>query len=355
MTADRARAADFGRAPFSSFAILLGLAAATATAAAQAPARGDGPPLLFRSPALSATEICFTFGGDLWLVPRAGGDARRLTASAAPATAADCRFSPDGKWIAYTSTSGVNSSVYVVPAAGGAPRRLTWHPGINRVRGWTPDGRVLYVSTRASYAMRANATPRLYTQALDAVAPTAIDLPSGWDASYSADGKRLAYMPIRNANEVWKHYRGGETTPIWIATLANAAIERVPRENSSDIQPMWVGDTVFFLSDRDGPTTLYSYALASKRVAKRVDNTGLDIKNASVGPGAIVYEQFGAIRLFDLATGKTSPVPIRLAGELSATLPRWVSVSDKLQHPALSPTGVRVALEARGVIIKVAL
>lgn len=334
-----------------SVAAIAALALSATQARSQDAAPSGEAPLLLRQPALSATEICFAFAGDIWLVPRAGGVARRLTAS--PGNETGCSFSPDGRWVAYTSTTGRNPDVYAIHTTGGTPKRLTYHPGVDMVRGWTPDGRVLFVSSRRSYTLNSMSTARLFVQAVDAVAPTAIDLPNGWDGSFSADGKRLAYMPIANANSIWKRYRGGRTTPIWIATLADASIERVPRENSTDTRPMWVGDTVFFLSDRDGPTTLFSYDLTSKSVEKRIDNEGLDIKNASAGPGGIVLEQFGVIHLYDLATGEDAPVPIRLAGELTGARPHWVSVGDKLQHPAVSPTGVRAAFEARGEIITV--
>src|SRR5262249_36854332 len=140
---------------------------------------------------------------------------------------------------------------------------------------------------------------------------------------------------------------------VGIATLSDAAIEKVPRENSTDQRPMWVGDTVFFISDRDGPATLYAYDTRTKRVARRVANSGLDIKSASAGPGGIVYEQFGGIHLYDIATGKSAAVPIRLNGELTEALPHWVSVGDRLQHPAVAPGGVRAAVEARGEIVTV--
>ena len=310
----------------------------------------SGPPLLLRSPGLSGTGICFAFGGDIWTVPRAGGTATRLTA--APGTESDCRYSPDGKWISYTSANDGNTDVFVIAVDGGTPKRITYHPAPDQARGWTPDGRVLFASSREGQSPGA-IPARLYAQTVDAVAPTAIDLPSGYMGSFSADGKRLAYMPINNANASWKRYRGGRTTPIWIATLSDASIEKIPRQNSNDVSPMWVGDTVFFLSDRDGATTLYGYELATKRVARRIDNRGLDIKSASAGPGAIVYEQFGAIRLKDLTTGQDAAVPIRLGGELRDVMPRWVRVGDRLTHAAISPTGVRAAFEARGEIISV--
>jgi tricorn protease len=314
-------------------------------------AQSDAP-LLFRQPALSATDICFTFAGDIWIVPRAGGAARRLTASTGSKTG--CKFSPDGKWVAYTSTANGNADVYVIGANGGVPKRLTWHPGNDVVRGWTPDGRVLYMSDREGIAITAAlGAPRLFVQAVGGVKPERIDLPTVWDGSLSPDAKRLAYMPYPNANQIWKRYRGGRTTPIWIATLSDASIEKIPRDNSTDLAPMWVADTVFFLSDRDGPTTLYSYDTKSKQVARRIDNNGLDIKNASPGPGAIVYEQFGGIRIHDLTTGADAAVPIRLVGELTEAQPRWVPVGDKLQHAVISPTGVRAAFEARGEIITV--
>ncbi len=334
-----------------SVAAIAAIMLAVSPMQAQDTAASNDAPLLLRAPALSANQICFTFAGDIWLVPREGGVARRLTASRG--TEGGCKFSPDGKWVAYTGTIGDNPDVFVIPVSGGAAKQLTFHPGVDLVRGWTPDGKVLFTSSRRSYTLSSTSTARLFVQGVNDVAPTAIDLPNGWDGSLSPDGKRLAYMPIANANDIWKRYRGGRTTAIWIAKLADASIERIPRDNSTDKQPMWVGDTIFFLSDRDGPTTLYSYALASKQVAKRIDNKGLDIKNASAGPGGIVLEQFGSIRLYDFATGKDAPVSIRLDGELTGARPHWVNVADKLQHPAISPTGVRAAFEARGEIITV--
>ncbi len=311
----------------------------------------EDAPRLFTEPDLSASQVCFGFAGDLWLVPRAGGTAHRLTAS--PGSETRCRFSPDGQQIAYTATRENNTDVYVVGAEGGTPTRLTWHPGPDITIGWTPDGKVLFASLRDGHA--APGLPlRLYTQEVDGVMASAVDLPStGLGASFSPDGSHLAYMPILAANAIWKRYRGGRTTPIWIARLSDAAIEKLPRENSTDTSPMWVDETVFFLSDREGPTTLYSYDLVSKEVTRRIENNGLDIKSAQAGPGAIVFEQFGQIRLFDLDSGQHSQIPISLEGELTASMPQWVNVGSDLSSGAISPTGVRAAFLGRGEIITV--
>src|SRR6476659_5843268 len=163
-----------------------------------APAQ-EHAPLLLREPALSASEICFSFAGDLWTVPRTGGTAHRLTAS--PGTESGCHYSADGRWVAYTSTANGNPDVYVIAAGGGTPRRLTYHPGADRVRGWTADGKVLFMSDRDGIALSwAGGAPRLFAQAPDAVQPSAVDLPTVWDGMFSGDGKRLAYLPFPPAN-----------------------------------------------------------------------------------------------------------------------------------------------------------
>jgi tricorn protease len=337
-----------GRGPFLAVMTIVVMTAVPSAARSQAQ-----PPYLFQNPALSATQICFTFAGDIWLAPRAGGVAHRLT-GAIPGGDDHCAFSPDGKSVAYTNTANGNPDVYVIAATGGVPKRLTWHPDDDAVRGWTPDGKVLFESPRLGIAQHAeNGAPRLFVQGVNDVAAAVLDLPGAWEGSFSPDGKRLAYLPYPTANEAWKRYRGGRTTPIWIVDMASAAVDKVPRTNSTDQAPMWVADTVFFISDRDGPATLYSYDTKTKQVTRRIENRGLDIKSASAGPGGIVYEQFGALHVYDLTTGKDSPLTITLGGELSATLPHFVSVGDQLQHAAISPTGQRAVFEARGEIITV--
>jgi tricorn protease len=259
-------------------------------------------------------------------------------------------FSPDGTQVAFTGQYDGNTDIYVVAAAGGVPRRVTWHPAPDEVAGWTPDGKqILFRSGRDN----AHHTPRLFTVPVTGGMPSAVPLPVASEGSYSEDGARLAYVPGVQ-QDAWKRYRGGQTTPIWIADLATSrVVERAPRNNTNDRCPMWVGDTVYFLSDRNGPVSLFRYDIGSKKVTQVVPNNGLDIKSASAGPGAIVFEQFGAIRLLDLASGKAHSVGIRVAGDLPEVRPRYVKVADRIASAGLSPSGARALFGARGEIFSV--
>jgi tricorn protease len=309
-------------------------------------------PLLLRKPAVSRTQIAFSYAGDLWVVSREGGEARRLTTGAGIET--DPVFSPDGSLIAFTGEYDGNRDVYVVPADGGVPRRLTYHPGADEVLGWTPDGKsVLFHSPRNSFIPFID---RLYTMPLSGYGfPAELPLPSGEEASFSPDGTRLAYVPHPQWEPGWKQYRGGQTTPIWIVNLATSHVEAtIPRDNSNDSNPMWVGNTIYFLSDRNGPVTLFAYDTQSRKVSQAISNHGLDFKSASAGQGAIVYEQFGSLHLYDLNTRQLKDVNVRVAGDLPHVQPHFVKVEAKdIHNIELSPTGVRTVLEAHGEIFTV--
>ena len=310
--------------------------------------RAADRPLLAQQPALSATEIVFAFAGDLWTVPRVGGDARRLTTGVG--VESNPSFSPDGRTIAFTGQYDGNTDVFVVPAEGGVPQRLTWHPDPDVALGWSRDGRkVLFSSSRSSYSR----VTELYLASLDGGLEEKLPLPMGYEGSLSPDGQRIAYVPMPRAFSVWKRYRGGRTTPIWIAALSNSRIEKVPRENSNDFSPMWADDRVFFLSDRNGPVTLFSYDTRARKVAQAVANTGMDFKSASAGPGGIVIEQFGQIQLYDVKSGTIAPVPITLTGDMAELRPRFVNVARRLTNAHISPTGARALFEARGEILTI--
>ncbi len=308
-----------------------------------------GKPLLLQKPAISRTQVVFSYAGDLWIAARDGGNARQLTTGAGVET--DPAFSPDGSLIAFTGEYDGNVDVYVVPAAGGVPKRITYHPGADVVLGWTPDGKnILFRSQRNSYSRFS----RLFTIPADGSGlPAELPLPMGDEGSYAADGKHIAYVPVPRAFEAWKRYRGGRTTPIWIADLSDSKVEKVPRENSNDFAPMWIGDRVYFLSDRGGPVTLYYYDLKAKKVAPALANTGLDVKSASPGPGAIVYEQFGSLYLYDLKSGKPKKIEISLSSDAPASRPTFEKVARSVQAAGISPTGARALFEARGEILTV--
>ncbi|HWC97215.1 MAG TPA: PDZ domain-containing protein [Candidatus Sulfopaludibacter sp.] len=304
--------------------------------------------LLLRSPALSRTQIVFSYAGDLWSVPREGGEARRLTAGVGEE--AGPIFSPDGSLIAFTGEYDGNTDVYVIPAAGGMPKRLTWHPGPDHAVAWTPDGkRILFASRRDS----GTDAIHLFTTPVDGGAPEELPLPNGESGSYSPDGTHLAYVPLFQWQSAWKRYRGGQTRKVWLANLADSSVTAVPRENSNDFEPMWVAEKIYFLSDRNGPVTLFSYDTKSKQVKQLVENHGLDLKSASAGPGAIVYEQFGALYLYDLRTGQSKAVDVRLAGDFPELRTHYVSIAKRLRNPDLSPSGARAVFEARGEILTV--
>jgi tricorn protease len=305
------------------------------------------PPLLLQHPTLSATQIAFAFAGDLWIVPREGGVATRLTTGAG--IESNPVFSPDGKDIAFSGEYDGNVDVYIIPAIGGTPRRLTYHPANDIAVGWTRDGKdILFASARSGGNYN-----RLFTISREGGFPRELPLPIAVEGSYSPDGSRLAYVPLDHAFEAWKRYRGGRTSPIWIARLSDSNVERIPRENSNDFNPMWVDARVFFLSDRNGPFSLFAYDPHSKVVTQVIENQGLDFKYASAGPGAIVYEQFGSIHLYDLKTGQVRKLNIQVTGDLAELRPHFVGVAARIQNADLSSSGLRAVFEARGEIVTV--
>ena len=308
------------------------------------------PPLLLRFPTVSKTQIVFNYGGHLWIVSREGGDARRLTSGIGVETVPS--FSPDGTMIAFTGEYDGNKDVFVVAATGGVPRRLTFHPADEYVLGWTPDGKnILFSSWGNSFR---HFEEQLYTVPVEGGFPTKLPIPIGEESSFSPDGSHLAYVPHLQWQQAWKRYHGGQTTPIWIADLKDSSVVKVPRDNSSDHYPMWLGGTIYFLSDRNGPVSLFAYDIKSRQVSEALHSDGLDFKTASAGPDAIVIEQFGAIKLYDLNTHQAKNVSIHVSGDIEAVRPHFAKVEAKsIQNFGISPTGARAVFEAWGEIFTV--
>jgi tricorn protease len=321
------------------------------------PARPQDRPLLAQAPSLSASEVAFAYGDDIWIAGRDGGEARRLIAGGGMNTGPI--FSPDGTQVAYTCNVDGNTDVYVVSARGGEPRRLTYEPASDMAVGWTPDGQnILFKSDGKSASPRYE---RLFTVPVGGGLAAPLPLPMGVQGSYSPDGSHLAYVPLWNRRNgavdayiAIKRYRGGMAAPIWIADLSDSGVVHVPRDGSNDTDPMWVGDLVYFLSDRNGPVTLFSYDTKSGEVMERIHNEGLDIKSASAGPGAIIYAQLGSLHLYDLNTGAVRVLKVTVPGDMPELRPHFVKITPpEIIRAGISPSGARAVLESHGEIYTV--
>ncbi len=304
-------------------------------------------PMPLQTPSVSRTQIAFVYAGEIWIVDRNGGEARKFLNQAGE-KGSPC-FSPDGSQIAFSMSVNGNLDVYVAPAAGGEAKRLTWHPKDDYALGWTPDGKnVLFRSHRIFDAMA-----RLFTIPAQGGFETELPLPMGWDGSFSPDGARLAYMPLRDPTGTWRNYRGGQTSPLWIATLANSQVEILPRDDSNNRDPMWIGNQIYFVSDRTGTANLFSYDTKTKKIAQLTRFEKYDIKSASAGGDAIVLTQDGAIHLFDLKSNQTRVVPVRLNYDSAETKPRIVKGARYIRDFDISPSGTHALLSARGEVLTV--
>lgn len=308
-----------------------------------------GPnPLLMRHPTLNATSIVFSYAGDLWSVPREGGSAKRLTS--AVGTEAAPYFSPDGSTIAFTGTYDGNVDVFTVPATGGVPKRLTYHPAVDQAVGWAPDGRsVLF----ASDALSNTDYTRLFTVSSNGGIPKVLPLPAGTEGSFSPDGSQLAYVPHPKWQEAWKRYRGGQATPIWIAQMSDSKVKALPRADENLFNPMWVGNALFYLSDKNGIPGLFRYGVNDGSVTECVKGEGFDMKSANAGPGAIVVEKLGSIWLYDLNKKSFTNVPIDVKGDFPEVRPAFKDLRPYIEDLSISPSGQRIAVSARGFVMTV--
>jgi tricorn protease len=266
-------------------AIVGALTALAATTAGSVQAQNLTDTRLLTQPAVSATHVAFVYAGDLWSARIDGSDARRLTT--AEGDEISPVFSPDGSTIAFTGNYDGNQDVYLVPVGGGIPRRLTFHPASDNAQGFTPDGRrVLFASGRNASATRLS---QLYTVATDGGFADQLPIPSAFQATYSPDGQRIAYNPLPRAFEQWKRYRGGRTSQIWLYTNQTKAIEKVPQPatRSNDVDAMWLGNAVYFRSDRDGEFNIYSYDVGSRQIHQLTRHTDFPVLAVAAGGGEV--------------------------------------------------------------------
>ena len=306
---------------------------------------------LMRQPAVSATQIAFVYAGDVWAVPKGGGIAQRL--SMPPGEESFPRFSPDGSLIAFTGNYDGNEDIYVMPAGGGLPRRLTHHPMPDRMLNWYPDGKlILYASPMASGRLRFS---QLYRISPEGGLPQILAVPYGEYGAISPDGKTLAFVPNSEDLRTWKRYRGGDVSRIWLFDLTTHASKRVGDDGASYSQPMWHGSTLYFLTDRDKNkrNNIWAMDTASGKVRQVTSFEQYDVKFPSIGPSDVVFENGGRLYLLDLATEKPREVKIEVVTDRSTIKPQLEKVADLVSWATISPSGKRVAFEARGDVFSV--
>jgi tricorn protease len=313
------------------------------------PAVADAQTRLLREPSISDRHIAFSYANNIWITGRDGGDARRLTSFQGQET--NPQISPDGRWVAFSAQYGGNTDVYVVPVEGGEPRRLTWHPGSDVVQGWYPDGsRIVFASARTSAPI---GVTRFWSVALEGDFPRPLSMPRAFQGEHSPDGRYFAYRMASSWDEEWRNYRGGQNRPIWILDLESYELETPPWDGSEDIDPVWIGETVYFLSDRDWVTNVWSYNTRTNQLAQVTNFRDFDVKTLDAGAGMLVFDQAGYLHTHDPATNRTRRLDITVRGDFPWLMPHWDEVAPRILNAAISPAGRRAVFEARGEIFTV--
>ncbi|MBR09222.1 MAG: protease [Rickettsiales bacterium] len=303
--------------------------------------------MLLREPTLSKESVVFIYANDLWKAPISGGDATRLTSGEGYESFP--HFSPDEQWIAFSAEYDGNTDVYVIPAGGGTPKRLTFHPGADVVQGWSPEGEVLFRSSRNGKPTRLN---QLSTIATDGGLPVAVDVPRAAYGELSPNGKYIAYTPITFWDPEWRNYRGGQAMPIWIVNLENKDLIRTPQlDKERHLYPVWIGSKVYYTSERDYVSNIWSFDINTKQEEQITFHKKFDVKSLDAAGDQIVYEQGGYLHLLNPSAKQSSQLNINVTGDLNFSRERWESVTaSNVSNPNLSPNGKRAIFEYRGDI-----
>jgi tricorn protease len=327
------------------------LCVATAVFLLAAPARAQVDARMFRYPDVSETHVTFVYAGDIWVVEKSGGTAKRL--SSPPGEELFPRFSPDGSMIAFSGNYDGNADVYVVPALGGEPLRVTYHPSGDRLVDWSPDGeRLLFASGRESGVGRFS---QLYLISAEGGLAEKLPVPYGEFGTLSPDGRQLAYTPKDRGFRTWKRYRGGMAPEIWLFDLRSQEARNISNSDANDAQPMWHGRTIYFLSDR-GPaqrSNIWAYELDGGEIRQVTRFTDFDITFPAIGPSDIVFQAGGRLYLLDLATEEAGELNVDLVTDLASLRPHTENVASLIQWANISPSGKRAVFQARGEIFTV--
>lgn len=305
---------------------------------------------MLSQPTVSANAIAFIYAEDLWTANTDGSQPRRLTVN--QGVESSPFFSPDGSMIAFTGQYDGNTDVYVIPTQGGVPKRLTYHPGADLVKAFSPDGKtVLFSSARAVFT---NRYTQLFSVPVGGGQETQLVIPNANHASWSPDGKYMAYTPLSDPFKQWKNYRGGSQTTINLFSMADNSVVTIPKPTagSNDTGPMWMGNAVYFRSDRDGEFNIYAYDVSAKTTKKLTNFSDFPVLNASAGNGKVIFEQAGYLHLLDPATG-SKKLTIGIAADLPEMRSRFVSGGKYIRSYDISPSGMRAVADFRGDIITV--
>jgi tricorn protease len=330
------------------------VAAALASSTAVAGTQGR----LLRYPSIHGDFVVFTYAGDVWRAPSAGGRAWRLTSH--PGDELTPKISPDGEWVAYSAEYSGTRQVYVVPAGGGEPRQLTFYNDVGAmpprggfdywIQGWSADGRILVRMNRTPWGERPG---RYYLVDPRGGLERPLPVPVGGSASLSPDGSRLAYTYYDREFRTWKRYRGGRNQDIWTLDLQSLESRRLTDWVGSDNFPMWHGDSIYFTSDRNETLNVFVHDLASGDQRQVTHFDEYDVLWPSLGPDAIVFMNGGWLYRLDLAAEEVKRIDIELGGDLPETVPHWEDVSDNIAAADVSPDGKRAVFEARGDLFTV--
>lgn len=314
--------------------------------------QGAGETLLLRNPSISKNHISFVYGGDIWIADKNGQNPRRLTVN--PAVEQNPIFSPDGSKIAFTGNYDGNTDVYVISIQGGDPKRVTSHPAGDILRGWLSNDEVYFTTQRElNYSLGL----RMYRTKINGSVDYPLIMPEANQGSPSADGRYWAYIkngdPTERDRVAFKRYRGGGMPSIWIFDSKTHDVQVVPGEKCNDVKPIWLGDKVYFLSDRDKIVNVFSYDVKSKQVEKLTNFKEYDVRTLQGQGNELVFEQAGKLHVLNTESKSTSPISIQIQADALSKRGHYVDLKDDVRGFDISPTGQRALFESRGEIFSV--